>query len=98
MLFHKKYLSILIQITRKFGRNGPVDKSALVQAMTWRRTGAKSLPEPMMTQLTDPYMRHRALLYCKSIPIVIYIVSRRLYITITYIICSQQAAAHFNDR
>ena len=25
--------------------------------MAWRRTGDKPLPEPMLTQLTDAYMR-----------------------------------------
>ena len=32
--------------------------SALVQTMAWRRTGDKPLPEPMLTQFTDTYMRH----------------------------------------
>ena len=27
----------------------------LVQVMAWRRTGKKSLPEPMLTQFTDAY-------------------------------------------
>ena len=34
------------------------NKSALVRAMAWRRTGDKPLPKPMLTQLTDAYMRH----------------------------------------
>ena len=34
------------------------NKSALVQAVAWRRTGDKPLPEPMMSQFTDAYMRH----------------------------------------
>ena len=38
---------------------GPIDKkSALVQVMAWRRTGAKPIPKPMLTQLTEVYMRH----------------------------------------
>ena len=35
----------------------PVDridnKSAMVQVMTWHQTGAKSLPEPMLTYIYD---------------------------------------------
>ena len=31
--------------------------------MARRRTGAKPLPEPMMTQLNDAYMRHQASIY-----------------------------------
>ena len=34
------------------------NKPALVQAMAWHRTGNKPLPEPMLTQFTDAYMRH----------------------------------------
>ena len=49
----------LIQISLKFVPKGTIDnKSALVQVMDWRRTGDKPLPEPMMTQFTDTYMRH----------------------------------------
>ena len=32
------------------------NKAALVQVMAWRRTGAKPLPEPILTQLTDAYI------------------------------------------
>ena len=32
------------------------NKPALVQAMAWHQTGAKPLPEPMLTQLTDTYI------------------------------------------
>ena len=50
---------ILIQISLKFVPKGQIDyKSALVQVMAWRRTGEKPLPEPMLTQFTDAYMRH----------------------------------------
>ena len=50
---------ILIQISLKLIPKSPIDnKSALVQAMAWRRRGDKPLPEPMMTQFTDAYMRH----------------------------------------
>ena len=38
---------------------GPIDnKSVLVQVMAWRRTGDKPLPEPMLDEFTDAYMRH----------------------------------------
>ena len=41
-----------IQISLKFVAKGPTDiKSALVQVMTWRQTGAKPLPEPMLTRM-----------------------------------------------
>ena len=33
---------------------------ALIRVMAWRRSGAKPLPEPMMNQFTDAYMRHQA--------------------------------------
>ena len=49
----------LIQISLKIVPGSPIDnKSALVRVMAWRRTGDKPLPEPMMTQFTDAYMRH----------------------------------------
>ena len=50
---------ILIQISRKFVPRSPVDNNpALVQVMTWRQTGNKPLPEPMMTHFTDSYMQN----------------------------------------
>ena len=50
---------IPIQISLKLVPRSPIDnKPALVQVMAWRRTGDKPLPEPMMTQFTDAYMRH----------------------------------------
>ena len=50
---------ILIQISLKFVPRGPIDNNpALVQVMAWRRTGDKPLPELMLTQFTDAYMRH----------------------------------------
>ena len=50
---------IPIQISLKLVASSPIDnKTALVQGMAWRRTGDKPLPEPMMTQFTDAYMRH----------------------------------------
>ena len=50
---------IPIQISLKLVPRSPIDNNlALVQVMAWRRTGAKPLPEPMLTQFTDAYMRH----------------------------------------
>ena len=50
---------IPIQVSLKLVPRSPTDnKPALVQVMDWRRTGDKSLSEPMMTQLADTYMLH----------------------------------------
>ena len=50
---------VLIKISLKFVPTGLNDnKTALFQVMAWRRTGAKPLPEPMLIQFTDTYMRH----------------------------------------
>ena len=59
LLMNEK-LCISIRISLKFVPKGPIDnKSALVQVMAWCRTGNKLLPEPMMSQFTDAYMRHK---------------------------------------
>ena len=51
---------IPIQISLYLVSRSPIDKKpALVQVMAWRWTGDKPLPEPMMTQFTDAYMRHQ---------------------------------------
>ena len=50
---------IPIQISLKFVPRTQIDNTpALVQVMAWRRTGDKPLPEPMMHQFIDAYMRH----------------------------------------
>ena len=50
---------ILIRISLKFVPCRPIDnKAALVKVMAWRRKGDKLLPEPMLTQFIDAYMRH----------------------------------------
>ena len=51
-------LSVLMRNSLKFGPKGPIDKSPLVQVMAWRRSGDKPIPEPMMAQFIDAYMRH----------------------------------------
>ena len=58
-IFVNESLCISIQSSLKFVPKGQIDKkSALVQVMAWRLFGAKPLPEPMLTQFTDAYMRH----------------------------------------
>ena len=58
-IFKYIFLNEIVRISLKFVPKGPIDnKSALVQVMAWRRTGDKPLPEPMLTQFTDAYMRH----------------------------------------
>ena len=43
----------------KFIPKGRINyKSVLLQVMAWCWIGDKSLTEPMLTQFTDPYMRH----------------------------------------
>ena len=50
---------ISITISLKFVPQGPIDyKSALVQVMAWPRTGEKPLPESMLTEFIDAYIRH----------------------------------------
>ena len=52
-IFLNEMLNFL-KISLKFVPKGPIyNKSALVQVMAWRRTGAKPLPEPTLTQFTD---------------------------------------------
>ena len=54
----KAFCRIPIQISQNFVSMSPFDKkAALVQVMAWR-IGDKPLPEPMMTQFTDAYIRH----------------------------------------
>ena len=50
---------IPIQISLKLVPRSPNDnKPALVQVMALCWTGDKPLPEPMLTQFIDSYMRH----------------------------------------
>ena len=58
-IFLNENVWIAIKISLKFVSKGPIDnKPAFVQVMAWRRTGDKPLPEPMLTQFIDAYMRH----------------------------------------
>ena len=55
----KFHCQISSQISLKFVPKSQIDKnSALVQVMAWRQTGDKPLPEPILSQFTDTYMRH----------------------------------------
>ena len=58
-IFLNKNIRIPIQVSLKFVPKSLIDNTpALIQVMAWRRTGDKPLPEAMMTQFTDAYMRH----------------------------------------
>ena len=58
-IFINDFFFIFTRLSLKFVPKGSIDKkTALVQVMAWRRTGDKPLPEPMLTQFTDAYMRH----------------------------------------
>ena len=58
-IFVDENIRIAIQISLKFVPKGLIgNKSALLQVMACRLFGAKPLPEAMMTQFTDAYMRH----------------------------------------
>ena len=58
-IFVNEKVCISIRISLKFIPRDPIDnRPALVQVMAWRRTGDKPLPEPMLTQFIDAYMRH----------------------------------------
>ena len=57
-IFFNENNRILIKIILKFVPRSPTDnKPALVQVMAWCRIGDKPLPEPMMDQFTDAYLR-----------------------------------------
>ena len=64
MQFHKWKVFNFNKNSLNFVPEGPIDnKSSLVQIMAWHRTGDKPLPEPMMTQFNDTYMRHPTSMY-----------------------------------
>ena len=42
------------------------NKSALVQVIAWRCIGHKALPDLMMTEITDAYMRHLSSMFLIS--------------------------------
>ena len=58
-IFKYLFMSTLIRISLRFVPKGSIDnKSTLVQVMAWRQRGDKPLPEPVLTQFSDAYMRH----------------------------------------
>ena len=60
-------IHVSIKIPLKFVSKGQINNiPTLVQIMAWRRPGGEPLSEPLMTQLTDAYMRHSASM-CKQI-------------------------------
>ena len=59
-IFMNGKFNISIQIWLKFVPNGPINNiTALVQIMAGRLSGDKPLSEPVPTQFTDAYMRHK---------------------------------------
>ena len=55
----KNVFVFFIRISSKFVAKSPVDnKPTLVQVTAWRRIGDKPLPEPVLPQFTEEYMRH----------------------------------------
>ena len=86
-IFMNEKFCVSIKITPKFVPKGPNDnKSLLVQVMAWYRIGDNSLPEPMLTQFADAYMRHKGR-WVKIYYIMNYIYSRQN-------ICSRQTQCH----
>ena len=58
-IFTNEKFMISIQISLKLVSNGSIDNtSALFPVMAWRRTGDEPLPEPMLIQFIDAYMRY----------------------------------------
>ena len=59
-IFLYENVKIFISISLKFVPNDLIDNmSAMIQVMAWRHTGDKPLPEAILTQVTDAYMRHK---------------------------------------
>ena len=57
--FVNENYKIPIQISLKLVPRSTINSNpALVQVMAWRRTGDRPLPEQVMIQFTDTYMRH----------------------------------------
>ena len=56
-IFLKENVQLLIKIPLKFVPRSPINNiPALIQLMAWCRPGNKPLSEPMMAQVTYPYM------------------------------------------
>ena len=55
-IFMNEKFCILVRISLKFVPKGPIDNNpVLVHIIAWPQIGAKPLPEPMLTWLTDTY-------------------------------------------
>ena len=60
MNFLNKNDRIPIKISLKLYPRIPTDnKPSLAQVMAWRETGDRPLLEPILTQFTEAYMRHK---------------------------------------
>ena len=58
-IFMNEKFCFVIRNLLKFVTKGPFDyKLAVVQVVAWHRTGNKPLPEALLTQFPDEYMRH----------------------------------------
>ena len=58
-IFPNENDTIPIRISLKFVPRSPFDnKPVLVGVMAWRRRGDRPLPQPMLTQFIDEYMRY----------------------------------------
>ena len=58
-IFVNENVTIFIRISLKLVPKAPIDNMlALFKVMASRRTGDKPLPELMLTQFTDTFMRH----------------------------------------
>ena len=58
-IFLNENARISIEVSLKFVPRDPIDnKSSLVKVMACRLLGATPLPDPMLTQFIDTYMRH----------------------------------------
>ena len=54
-----KYFEVRLNFHLKLVPKGPIDnKLTFVQVMAWCRTDDRPLPEPVMTQFNDAYIRH----------------------------------------
>ena len=60
-IFLNENVWISLKIPLKFVPRGPINTiTALVQKMSWHRSGDKPLSEPMVVKFTDAYMRDSA--------------------------------------
>ena len=58
-IFLNEKFCILIRISRKLLPKGLInDTWTMLQVMAWRRIGDKPLPEQILIQFADAYMRH----------------------------------------